>query len=85
VRFFIRKYDGLVAESMLIDRFENILQFSDKGNERIAKYPINAINDMIIVGDQFDNPLGICIDENHNRKCPYDCDINNHRIQRENI
>ncbi len=52
---------------MFIDRFENILQFSDKGNERIVKYPMNAINDMIIVGDQFDNPLGIFIDENHNR------------------
>ncbi|CAF1429463.1 unnamed protein product [Adineta steineri] len=59
---------------------------SDKDNQRIVKYPINAINGTIVVdgddGKQLDNPLGIFVDENDNRNHLYVCDTNNHRIQR---
>ena len=53
---------------------------SDKGNQRIVKYPLNAITGTIAVDDQFDNPLGIFMDENQNRQSLYVCDTNNHRI-----
>ncbi|UJR07186.1 hypothetical protein I4U23_011474 [Adineta vaga] len=141
--FSIRKYFlndtiqtlayGVVADSIFIDRFENIyyntdytvykvdqngditivagispgsdldqlsdvsgiyvdkqgtIYISDKANQRVVKYPISAINGTLLVGDgdgnengQLNNPLGIFVDENHNRKSLYVCDTNNHRIR----
>ena len=138
--FTIRKYflngsietlaSGIVADSMFIDRFDNIyynidytlykldksgettvvaglspgsdldqlsdvsgiyvdkqgtVYISDKSNNRIVKYPLNAITGIIVADDQLDNPLGIFMDENQNETTLYVCDANNHRIQREGI